>query len=131
MRCGSGLIHFTDILQKIIQIGLKKLFDLITSEFRMMYLYECHFYQLGPRYRLWVPPEKHGPMILDNAKYHHANLPGEHMERNYHIMLEFLSIIFFRAESHRKSVEVCQVKGYSQQILSFYWRSDMSSQAAF
>ena len=29
-----------------------------------MYLDECHFYQHGTRYRMWVPPEDHDPMVL-------------------------------------------------------------------
>ena len=54
-----------------------------------MYLDKHHFYQHETRYRMRVPTEKHGPMILDNARNHLANLPGEHLERNNHIMLEF------------------------------------------
>ena len=30
-------------------------------------------------------------MVLDNAKYHHANLLKEFLESNSHIILEFLS----------------------------------------
>ena len=29
-----------------------------------MYLDEFHFYQHGTRYRMWVPPEDHDPMVL-------------------------------------------------------------------
>jgi transposase len=29
-----------------------------------MYLDECHFYQHGTRYRMWVPPEDHDPVVI-------------------------------------------------------------------
>ena len=29
-----------------------------------MYPDECHFYQHGTRYRMWIPPQDHDPMML-------------------------------------------------------------------
>jgi hypothetical protein len=33
-----------------------------------MYLDECHFYQQETRYRMWVPPEDHDPMVLQEPR---------------------------------------------------------------
>ncbi len=43
--------------------NFKKLLDLISSGSRIMHLDECHFYQHGTRYRMWIPPKDHDPMV--------------------------------------------------------------------